>query len=421
MQPRHEYEVAVVDVETTGFAAQHTDRIVEIAIVRLSSGGDTLDEFETLVNPQRDVGPTHIHGISAHDVLDAPTFAEIAGDVAQRLEGTIFVAHNASFDRRFVIAEFGRLGHMVDPSPGLCTMRLAGVAGLSGRRLELCCEECGINLLGHHSALCDARATADLFRTLLDRADMSVGDALDYFYDQPPAVSRWPLLPACRQCLTRGESAALREAPSTFVAELVRRVSAAGLGGAIETAEYMELLDRVLEDREVTLVEVEGLHDMALGLGMTAEQVFDAHWSYLEALSAIAWSDGILTELEAADLHRVGGLLGLDAATTRSIIEACACGATATDSCLVPTQSLAGKSVCFTGQLLREVCGAPMERSEAGRLAEKAALVVKPSVTKKLDILVCADPHSQSSKARKARTYGVRIMAEEAFWRALSL
>ncbi|MEI6503461.1 MAG: exonuclease domain-containing protein, partial [Armatimonadota bacterium] len=77
MQPCHEYEVAVVDVETTGFAAQHTDRIVEIAIVRLSSGGDTLDEFETLVNPQRDVGPTHIHGISAHDVLDAPTFAEI--------------------------------------------------------------------------------------------------------------------------------------------------------------------------------------------------------------------------------------------------------------------------------------------------------------------------------------------------------
>ena len=62
-----------------------------------------------------------------------------------------------------------------------------------------------------------------------------------------------------------------------------------------------------------------------------------------------------------------------------------------------------------------------MERSEAGRLAEKAGLVVKPSVTKKLDILVCADPHSQSSKARKARTFGVRIMAEEAFWRALSL
>ncbi len=135
---------------------------------------------------------------------------------------------------------------------------------------------------------------------------MSVGDALDYFYDQPPAVPRWPLLPACKRCLTRGESAALREAPNTFIAELVRHVSAAGLGGAMETAEYMELLDRVLEDREVTIEEVEGLHDVALGLGMTAEQVFDAHWSYLEALSAIAWSDGILTELEAADLHRVG-------------------------------------------------------------------------------------------------------------------
>lgn len=80
-------DIAVVDVETTGFAAERTDRVVEIAIVRLSQSGEVLDEFETLVNPQRDVGPTQIHGISARDVRQAPVFAEVAGDVAARLEG----------------------------------------------------------------------------------------------------------------------------------------------------------------------------------------------------------------------------------------------------------------------------------------------------------------------------------------------
>lgn len=86
---------------------------------------------------------------------------------------------------------------------------------------------------------------------------------------------------------------------------------------------------------------------------------------------------------------------------------------------LLPRQSLAGKSVCSTGQLAREVGGLPLQRCEAESLAWRAGLVVRQSVTKRLDILVCADPHTQSRKACKAREYGVRIMAEEAFWRSI--
>ena len=43
-------------------------------------------------------------------------------------------------------------------------------------------------------------------------------------------------------------------------------------------------------------------------------------------------------------------------------------------------------------------------------------MVVAPRVTKKLDMLVVADPDSLSGKARKAREYGVRIVAETAYW-----
>ena len=56
--------VAVIDVETTGLSPR-TDRIVEVGVVLLDSRGDVEAEFETLVNPGRDVGPTGLHGIRA--------------------------------------------------------------------------------------------------------------------------------------------------------------------------------------------------------------------------------------------------------------------------------------------------------------------------------------------------------------------
>jgi hypothetical protein len=55
--------IAVIDVETTGLS--NNDRVVEIAIVTLDAAGDVVDEFDTLINPMRDVGPSWIHGIDA--------------------------------------------------------------------------------------------------------------------------------------------------------------------------------------------------------------------------------------------------------------------------------------------------------------------------------------------------------------------
>lgn len=419
MNSHDDLDLAVVDVETTGFSPRLHDRVIEIAVVRLSASGERLDEYETLVNPERDVGPTHVHGISAHDICDAPTFSEIAGDVAVRLQGAVFVAHNAEFDRRFVAAEYARLGYEINLAPRLCTMRLAGTAGVSARRLDACCEECGIGLAAHHSALCDARATAELALLLLGRCGLAAPDAAELQDGPTMSACDWPALPCGSRCLTRSESAAAHETSDTYVAELVRRLSALGLGGAVETLPYAELLDRALEDRIVTPSEIEGLHDMALSLGMTAEQVFDAHWRYLEALSAMAWSDAVVTDQEQSDLRHVGALLGFEIEAVQTLIDSGAECPGAADC--RPTQILVGCTVCFTGQLARLTGGLPMERSQAEELARSAGLNVKSGVSKKLDILVCADPHSLSAKARKARDYGVRIMAEEAFWRALGV
>jgi hypothetical protein len=109
----------VVDVETTGL--YNSDRVVEVAAVTLAKGGEIVDEWDTLVNPGRDVGPTHIHGVTASMVSAAPRFEEVAEALAARLDGAVLVAHNLVFDARMLTNEYGRLGAAMDPGRGVCT------------------------------------------------------------------------------------------------------------------------------------------------------------------------------------------------------------------------------------------------------------------------------------------------------------
>jgi len=86
------HKIAVIDLETTG-RRWSTDRIVEVGIVVISPEGEVLSEYETLVNPRRDLGPFQIHRISSADILKAPTFGDIAGDVLEILsESTVMGA-----------------------------------------------------------------------------------------------------------------------------------------------------------------------------------------------------------------------------------------------------------------------------------------------------------------------------------------
>jgi DNA polymerase-3 subunit epsilon len=63
-------------------------------------------------------------GISDDMVRDAPSFASLAPALFERLDGKLFVAHNASFDRGFLRAEFERAGLAFNPDV-LCTVKLS--------------------------------------------------------------------------------------------------------------------------------------------------------------------------------------------------------------------------------------------------------------------------------------------------------
>ena len=101
----------VIDVETTGGSPDAGHRVTEIAAVRVENG-EVRDTFQTLINPERSIPPfiTSLTSISWEMVKDAPKFRDICDELLARMEGTIFVAHNAAFDWRFVSAEVARLG-----------------------------------------------------------------------------------------------------------------------------------------------------------------------------------------------------------------------------------------------------------------------------------------------------------------------
>lgn len=162
--------LAVIDVETTGFSPRTGDRVLEIAIVTCEPDGTIEEGWVTLVDPGRPVGATAVHGITAAHVRGAPTFRAVVGDIAQRLRGRVVAAHNASFDLRFLDAEFELAGVPPQPWPSVCTLQLSKRFGTTGGKLSVCCEAEGVVLDDAHSALADATATARLLALYLERA-----------------------------------------------------------------------------------------------------------------------------------------------------------------------------------------------------------------------------------------------------------
>jgi len=415
-------QIAIIDVETTGLFPLRHDRIVEVAAIVIDGDGRIVREFVSLVNPGRDIGPSSIHGLTAKDILQAPRFAEIAGLFLQTLEGTVALAgHNVRFDHQFIESEFARTGCPVpqwDQCLTICTMQLAG-----GGSLTECCCDYGIPLDGEaHHALADARATARLLSILLP--------------DQPRIVQKllglmpiqWPTIPSTgKQPITRDGARRQQTEPPTFLQRLLGRMhnSAEPISTDGAMMAYTALLDRVLEDRYVDDSEADALIELAVKWGLSVDQINLAHHKYLNRLAIAAVEDGIVTEPERRDLKLVARLLGQEKWDLDQVLEEAAATAAretlgASDTPAAETR-LEGKRVCFTGELQGRYKGQMIPRELAEELAAAAGLIVMDSVTKKLDLLVLADPHSQSGKAKKARQHGIRIMHEQVFWKAIGV
>ncbi|MBQ3834531.1 MAG: 3'-5' exonuclease [Elusimicrobia bacterium] len=99
-----------LDVETTGLSVDHGARVCEIAMLKTENGVET--EYSTLVNPGHPILPRYsqIHGITNSMVKDAPLFGDIAQNVANFIDGSVLVCHNAPFDLGFISKQLMECG-----------------------------------------------------------------------------------------------------------------------------------------------------------------------------------------------------------------------------------------------------------------------------------------------------------------------
>lgn len=180
---------AALDFETTGLFPQRGDRVIEVAIVRGRRGEEPW-RWSALVNPERSVGATHVHGLTTEDLAGAPAYAEIAPRVEELLEGAVLVAHNAPFELAFLGMERARAQVATSPILGvLDTLTLARTVLRAERHgLGHVLAELGIPAGRLHRAGEDALGTWHAAWALLSRLDPA--DSLDV--DDACALARRP-------------------------------------------------------------------------------------------------------------------------------------------------------------------------------------------------------------------------------------
>ncbi len=179
--------LAFVDLETTGATAT-SDRITEVGIVEVDADG-TVREWHQLVNPGTRIPPfiEQLTGISNEMVADAPTFAAVAAETLRRLEGRLFIAHNARFDYGFLKNEFKRLG-VTFRAPVLCTVKLSRTLYPQFHRhnLDSLIERHGLQAEARHRALADAQLIHQFWQKIhVDRSRDEIEAALNKLNARP--------------------------------------------------------------------------------------------------------------------------------------------------------------------------------------------------------------------------------------------
>lgn len=364
MQPLP-FPVAVLDVETTGFSG--CDRILEIGILTFDESRTETDTLHTLIQPDRDIPNTDIHGLTASTLRDAPLFSEVAGQIAALIDGRVVVAHNCSFDTRMLRQEFDRLDFPfpVGPSNTVDTMRLSHQL-LPGapKKLSAALAAAQLSNKAAHTAFGDAAATAQLFF---------------YLADHGARLTKTPVtLPAGLLRLNSGEL-------------LPRPVRT----GQPETDTYQQMLVAALDDGVVTEAEREFLVRKAGELGLEPDEAQEIHRDMLARMAMMAWADGVLTDTERELIKSAAQNLKVSDRDVEQLL-------IKPDKVVVDIA--AGARVSFTGELT-------LPRDEWESRVRARGLTVG-GVTKRTAVLVAADPETRSGKAKKARSYNVPIISE---------
>jgi DNA polymerase-3 subunit epsilon len=165
-------DIIFFDVESTGLNVIR-DRILQIALIKYTPGSSESEELTFLINPGIPISQEsyNVHGISAQDVANKPTFAQVADQIFDFIgDGDLGGYNSARFDIPILMEEFARVGK---------ELSMEGRNNIDVQRIFYKMEPrtlraalrfyCGKELMGAHDALADVRATVDVLRGQLDK------------------------------------------------------------------------------------------------------------------------------------------------------------------------------------------------------------------------------------------------------------
>jgi DNA polymerase III epsilon subunit family exonuclease len=192
-QKLEEATFAVVDLETTG-SVIGVDEIIEIGLLVVKRG-QVVERFESLIWSDRTIPPwvARLTGISNADLEGAPTFSDVAENLAGLMDGNVFVAHDIRFDLPFLRWEFARRGIGRPAVAGLCTLQLSRQIwpDLTSRSLPDLADHFDLVHDTPHRAAADAAATAGVLLEAIQAASaMGLVDLGDLYRIEEIAAAR---------------------------------------------------------------------------------------------------------------------------------------------------------------------------------------------------------------------------------------
>ena len=164
--------IVVLDFETTGLSPGMGDRAIEIAAVCIENG-KVIGTFQELMNPGEKISPfiEDYTGITNHMLSKMPPCEEVMGRFADFIYGYNLVAHNASFDKRFLDAELERISSHYN-GEFVCSMLVSRrvCESATNYKLETLIKHVNIPTSGkYHRALYDSEMTTQLWLAILDK------------------------------------------------------------------------------------------------------------------------------------------------------------------------------------------------------------------------------------------------------------
>jgi DNA polymerase-3 subunit epsilon len=407
---------AVIDCETTGLNKTGSDRIAEIAIATYDMGFNLTGQYETLINPEQDLGMTSLHGINGLMASNAPKFEQVMDSIAHLLHDRIIIGHNVEFDLKFIAHEFSK--EKIDlqwKGSYLDTLKMAKDANLvsENNQLSTLCSHFGIPLLHAHSAMADVIATGKLFQALLNFSHNgvpSLAAPLQVSSQMSSDVSKWIPREVINQKISipYNWDGFLQQLPKTGK-ELSPQ----------DKYTYLNSLHLCLINNAFTYKEGEVMEGLIRFFSLSHQQVIELNEEYIFALlshdltrngNSVSDFSSVRTALEFTGVEesRVVGMRG-EVLNNQGMVS----------TGLQTFQSLfslnEGDGLVITGEEFSK------SKQHLKATLQSAGFRVLPSTTKSgTKALIANDPYSLSNKATTARRFGIPILTEGTIERLIS-